>query len=324
MPRAHAQVIGRTLAKYGAGPPLKYFTGLNHAGPTVLDCGNDDQRARFLPPLARGDEIWCQLFSEPGAGSDLAGVATRARRERDAWIITGQKVWTSYARQSDYAILLARSDPDKPKHQGLTFFILDMRLPGIEVRPIRQITGMAEFNQVFLDEVVVLDSMRVGEVDNSTMLSERSGLGEQPGETADVAARLLARVAADPETEPAVLDQAVSLRLREIALNLVMARAAHDARAGAPGPEGSIGKVCRSELSQAVSELGVAAAGVNGLDWRSRDMGSPPAALLVTRAATVAGGSSEMQRNIIGERVLGLPKDPGVDPRTPWRDLRRS
>ena len=330
LPRARAQVVGRTLAKYGAGPPLKYFTGLNHAGPTVLDCGNDEQRARFLPPLARGDEIWCQLFSEPGAGSDLAGVATRARREGDDWIITGQKVWTSYARQSDFAILLARSDPAKPKHQGLTFFILDMRRPGLEIQPIRQITGMAEFNQVFLDEVVIPDAMRVGEIDNgwrvatSTMLSERSGLGNQPGETADVAAKLLARIAADPEAEPAVFDQAVMLRLREIALNLVMARAAYDARAGTPGPEGSIGKVCRSELSQAVSELGVAAAGVNGLDWKARDMGSPPAALLATRAATIAGGSSEMQRNIIGERVLGLPKDPGVDPRTPWRDLRRS
>jgi len=330
LPRARAQMIGRSLAKYGAGPPLKYFTGLNHAGPTVLDCGDDEQRARFLPPLARGDEIWCQLFSEPGAGSDLAGVATRARRDGCDWIITGQKVWTSYARQSDYAILLARSDPDKPKHQGLTFFIVDMRLPGIEIRPIKQITGMAEFNQVFLDDVVVPDALRVGEVDNgwrvatSTMLSERSGLGNQPGETADVAAKLLARVAADPEAEPAVLDQAVTLRLREIALNLVMARVAHDARAGTPGPEGAIGKVCRSELSQAVSELGVASAGVGGLDWRPRDMGSPAAGLLATRAATVAGGSSEMQRNIIGERVLGLPKDPGVDPRAPWRDLRRS
>jgi len=330
LPRARAQTIGRTLAKYGAGPPLKYFTGLNHAGPTVLDCGDEVQRVRFLPPLARGEEIWCQLFSEPGAGSDLAGVATRARREGDNWIITGQKVWTSYARQSDYAILLARSDPDKPKHQGLTFFILDMRLPGIEIRPIKQITGMAEFNQVFLDEVIVPDSFRVGGVDNgwrvatSTMLSERAGLGNQPGETADVAAKLLARVAADPESEPAILDQAVALRLREIALNLVMARVAHDARAGTPGPEGAIGKVCRSELSQAVSELGVAGAGLGGLDWKPRDMGSPAAALLVTRAATVAGGSSEMQRNIIGERVLGLPKDPGVDPRTPWRDLRRS
>jgi alkylation response protein AidB-like acyl-CoA dehydrogenase len=205
-----------------------------------------------------------------------------------------------------------------------------MRLPGIEIRPIRQITGFAEFNEVFLNEVVIEDAARLGDVDNgwrvasSTMLSERAGLGSQPVGVGNIAGSLLDRLLGDPDVEPVVIDRAMELRLRELALDLTMARAAFEMRNGRPGPEGAIGKVCRSELAQAVSELALGAAGLAGVDWQPRDVGTAASALLAARAATVAGGTSEMQRNVIGEKVLGLPKDPGIDPRLPWRQLRRS
>jgi alkylation response protein AidB-like acyl-CoA dehydrogenase len=323
--------VGDVLGRYDAGVPSKHFTAVSHAGPTVRVWGSDEMRDRLLPRIVDGTDVWCQMFSEPGAGSDLAGLATRARRDGDVWRVDGQKVWTSYARESQWAILVARADPDAPKHRGLVYFVLDMATPGIDIRPIRQITGDSEFNEVFLDDVQIPDEMRLGNpgdgwrVAVSTLMAERTGIGRRPSSSGGPATALLRRaIAAGWTDDSAVAQRLLGLVVRERAIDLVTARGAARSLAGESGPEGSITKLTRSELHQRVAELGQLLEGDAGVFWPADEMHPDAAAVLSSRLGTIAGGTSEILRNVLAERVLGLPKDGGVSAEVPWSQIRRS
>ena len=251
-------------ALYDAGAPSGYFRnpiGVGHAAPTIAAHGTEYQLNRFLRPMFASEEIWCQLFSEPGAGSDLAGLSTRARRDGDQWVISGQKVWTSLAHLSRWAMLLARSNPDVPKHKGLTYFIADMTAPGVTVRPLRQLTGDAEFNEVFLDDVVIPDEHRLGPVDEgwrvavTTLMNERAAMG---GTSPPRGAGLISEAvrlwhAAGTIRDDAIRDRLVSLWMRAEAQRLTNLRASQTQ--DEPGPEGSIGKLNSTETSMALYDL---------------------------------------------------------------------
>ncbi|ODR03855.1 acyl-CoA dehydrogenase [Mycobacterium sherrisii] len=318
--------------------------GLGMALPTIHAHGTEMQRARFLRPGFSGEHIWCQLFSEPTAGSDLAALATRAVPDGDDFVVTGQKVWTSLGHVADWGILLARTDPDVPKHKGLTFFLLDMKSPGVEVRPLRQLTGEAEFNEVFLTEVRIPGANVLGTVGKgwqvamTTLANERVALGGRPatrgsGPIGQAVATYQQAVAAG-RVDPVLTDRLASLWARAEAARLTNVRAA--AQVGrVPGPEGSIAKLQMAELNKAIYELCVDLSGSAGLlvdgyidkapDFASvHGGGDVRKAYLRSLANSIEGGTSEVLRNILGERVLGLPGEPRVDRDIPWKEVRRS
>jgi len=316
--------------------------GLGMAAPTILAYGTDEQQRRWLRELWTGREIWCQLFSEPGAGSDLAALATRAVRDGDGWVATGQKVWTSLAQVAKRGLLLARSDPDVPKHQGLSYFAVDMTAPGVEVRPLRQITGEAEFNEVFLTDVRIPDEDRIGpvgegwKVANATLMSERVNIGSsraaprEAGMIGPVAATWRAR----PELRtPGLHDRLLKLWTEAEVARLAGERMRQQLAAGRPGPEGSAAKVVFARLNQEISGFDVELSAGDGLrydDWSMRRpehstfFGRGPGyRYLRSRGNSIEGGTSEILRNIIAERVLGLPPEPRADKDIPWKDLPR-
>jgi alkylation response protein AidB-like acyl-CoA dehydrogenase len=293
-----------------------------------------------------GEDSWCQLFSEPGAGSDLAGLGCRAVRDGDEWIVTGQKVWNTLAHIADRGMLVTRTNPDAPKHKGLTYFALDMHAAGVEVRPLRQITGEAEFNEVYLTDVRVPDADRLGDVGEgwrvsmTTLSNERTSIGGGGGPPAKgtgaiaEAVRIWREVGAD--AHPALRDRLVQQWIRAEALRLTNIRAAQNRKAGSPGPEGSIAKLMFAQVNMDIYELCVdllGAAALTDYDYtmrRSEQLGliGPPGAarkmFLRSRANSIEGGTSEIQHNIIGERVLGLPGEPRTDKDLPWKDVPRS
>jgi len=322
--------------------------GLGMAAPTILAYGTDEQQKRWLRELWTGREIWCQLFSEPGAGSDLAALATRAVPEMGAgeagggWVVSGQKVWTSLAQLAKRALLLARSDPDVPKHQGLTYFSLDMTAPGVEVRPLRQITGEAEFNEVFLTDVRIPDQDRIGpvgegwKVANATLMSERVNIGasragpRESGMIGPVAATWRNR----PELRtPGLHDRLLRLWTEAEVARLAGERMRQQLAAGKPGPEGSAAKLVFARLNQEISGFDVELSAGDGLrydDWTMRRPEhsnfygrGPGYRYLRARGNSIEGGTSEILRNIIAERVLGLPPEPRADKDIPWKDLPR-
>ena len=328
----------------GAGGPNPFFLnpiGHGMAAATVLEHGSRELAQDLLRPLATTEHIWCQLFSEPGAGSDLAGLATSAVQDGDEWVVNGQKVWTSLAHRARYALLLARSDPDKPKHKGLTYFVLDMHAPGVETRPLRQMTGQAEFNEVYLSDVRIPDAHRLGAVGDgwrvamTTLMNERSAIGGTSsvrgnGAIAD-AVELWARY---PERRTPVLrDRLAALWTRAEAQRLTDERARRSASTGSPGPEGSIAKLVTAELNQAVYEFCMELLGPEATLYGSYEMretgrqgdyrGPVQQRFLRSRANTIEGGTSEVLRNILGERVLGLPGDLRADAGKPWKDVPR-
>jgi alkylation response protein AidB-like acyl-CoA dehydrogenase len=315
--------------------------GLNNAAAALFSHGTEVQRRRFLPPIVRNEEVWCQLFSEPGAGSDLASLATKAVRDGDDWIVTGQKVWSTWADVADFAILLARTDPDKPKHAGITYFALDMHQPGVEVRPLRQITGETEFNEVFLDGARVPDAHRIGEVNDgwrvsaSTLSSERQmvsgsgsgGMGRLGGSSAE---RLIEVATANGKwDDPVVRNKVMRLwaheRIRE--WTNVRVRAALSA-GQSPGAASSIGKVHQAILNQQIQDLMVDLVGTSAVAWEATD--DPDAlprevhGMLRSLANGTEGGTTDINKNILGERVLGLPREPDPWKGTPWKDIPRS
>ena len=292
-------------------------------GPTLLRFGADAQRTRYLRPLLRADEVWCQLFSEPIAGSDLANLATRAERDGDHYVVNGQKVWTSNAHLCDFAILLARTDLDAPKHRGISFFVVDLRTPGIEVRPLRQITGAAHFNEVFLTDVRIPAENVVGEVNagwgpaRTVLAHEASGIGGGNAAAAGCAALDRARPSDRGQRRSAAASAARPRLFREAIQGYLAARLQESVRAGgAPAIDGSVMKVLWAEARRERAEIGVALLGAGGAlqdEW--------PFALLEQFGGTIGGGTSEVHRNMIGERVLGLPAEPRVDRDVSYREL---
>jgi alkylation response protein AidB-like acyl-CoA dehydrogenase len=338
--------IDRRLYGAGArGPGARHFFGLTMAGPTIVTNGSDEVRDRLLRRTFTGEDAWCQLFSEPGAGSDLAGLATRAVRDGDEWVVNGQKVWNTLAHVADRGMLIARTDPEAPKHKGLTYFALDMHAPGVEVRPLRQMTGEAEFNEVYMADVRVPDADRIGDVGEgwrvsmTTLANERTTIGggggippRGSGAIAE-AVRIWKDEAAD--RSPARRDRLVQLWIEAETLRLTNIRAGQNRKAGNPGPEGSIAKLKFAEVNMAIYELCVdllGAEGMVGFDYemhRGEGLGlTGPAGtsrrmFLRARANSIEGGTSEIQRNIMGERVLGLPGEPRVDKDLPWSQVPR-
>ncbi|MGW6498870.1 acyl-CoA dehydrogenase family protein [Nonomuraea angiospora] len=313
--------------------------GLGMAAPTILAFGTEEQKRRFLRPLWTGEEIWCQLFSEPGAGSDLATLATRAVKDGDEWVVDGQKVWTSGAHHSRWAILVTRTDPDVPKHRGMTYFICDMHAPGVEVRPLRQITGEAEFNEVFLTGVRLPDDLRLGEVGDgwrvaqTTLMNERVAIGGAPVRRGGGMVGVVADSwRAHPELRTHDLHQRLlSLWVESEVTRLSGVRLREQLAAGQPGPEGSGMKLSFAKLNQALSGFEVEFGRDLGYDdWtfrRSEDVDfygrGPGYRYLRAKGNSIEGGTSEILRNIISERVLGLPSEPRVDKDVPWKDLPR-
>ena len=343
----HQVTVDRALREAKApGPSTEHFFGLTMAGPTVVSHGDDALRDRLLRPMFTGEDSWCQLFSEPGAGSDLAGLSCRAVRDGDEWIITGQKVWNTLAHLADRGMLVARTDPDARKHKGMTYFALDMHAPGVEVRPLRQITGEAEFNEVYMTEVRVPDADRIGDVGEgwrvamTTLSNERTtigGGGGPPGKGTGAIAEAVRIWKEEPiERTPALKDRLMRLWIEAEALRLTNIRAGQNRKAGNPGPEGSIAKLKFATVNMDIYELCVDLLGAQALvdfDYtmrRSEQLGltGPPGSsrkmFLRARANSIEGGTSEIQRNIIGERVLGLPGEPRNDKDVPWKDVPRS
>jgi alkylation response protein AidB-like acyl-CoA dehydrogenase len=321
--------------------------GIGMGAPTVLAYGSDAMKRRHLRPIFTGEEIWCQLFSEPGAGSDVAGLATRALRDGGDWIVNGQKVWTSLAHVSRFGMLLARTDPDLPKHDGLTYFVLDMQLPGVLVKPLHQITGEAEFNEVFLDSVRIPDAMRLGRegegwnVAITTLMNERVAIGSSsarrtPGDVLLDLWRERRGDPADPRTA-VQRDRVTRLWIESRLLQLTNERARAAMSKGTPGPEGSVGKLLSAELNQKVYEACVDLLGADGLAYepgfelRRPERGAPRPLVeelkhtfLRSRANSIEGGTSEIMRNILAERVLGLPADLRADKGRPWSEVPRN
>jgi alkylation response protein AidB-like acyl-CoA dehydrogenase len=344
LPRALQGVVDAELAAARAptNQPERIGIGLGMAAPTILAFGTDEQKARWLRPLWTGEEVWCQLFSEPGAGSDLAGLATRAVRDgAEQWVVTGQKVWTSMAHEARWGLLLARTDPDVPKHAGLSYFGCDMTADGVEVRPLRQLTGEAEFNEVFLTEVGIPDGDRIGPVGDGwrvaqgTLMNERVSIG---GATVPREGGMIGSAAAAwrEHTElrtPGLHDRMLRLWADAEVARLASGRLRQQLAVGQPGPEGSAAKLVFARLNQEIAAFEVELAGADGLrydDWTMRR----PASVsfygrdagyryLRARGNSIEGGTSEILRNIIAERVLGLPAEPRTDTRVPWKDLPR-
>jgi len=315
--------------------------GLNNVAAALFSHGSEEQRLRFLPPIVRNEEKWCQLFSEPGAGSDLASLATRAVRDGDEWVISGQKVWTTWADEADFAILLARTDPEEPKHKGITYFLLDMHQPGVEVRPLRQITGDAEFNEVFLDGARVPDAHRVGDVNDgwrvsaSTLSSERQmvsgsgsgGMGRLGGSSTE---RLITLAQECGRwDDPVVRHKVMRLWAQEQIRGWTNARVRAALSAGqSPGAASSIGKVHQATLNQQIQDLMVDLLGTAAVAWPATDdedaLPREVQGMMRSLANSTEGGTTDINKNILGERVLGLPKEPDPWKGKPWKDIPRS
>ena len=330
-----------------AADPTSFFQAL--AGPTIVTHGSDEQKQRFLRPMFTGEERWCQLFSEPGAGSDFAGLATRAVRDGDEWIVNGQKVWNTLAHLADWGMLVTRTDPESPKHRGMTYFAVDMRAPGVEVRPLRQITGEAEFNEVYLTDARIPDDQRIGaegegwRVALTTLMNERTAIGSggagssKPvrGGPANDAVRIWSGLDASERTETRKA-RLMEMWVRGEVARLTNLRAAEALRSGNPGPEGSVAKLEFANLNKELYDFCIdllGAAGMVDYDYTFRRpteldatgaSKSPQYAFLRVRANSIEGGTSEILKNIIGEQVLGLPGEPRVDKDLPWIQVPRS
>jgi alkylation response protein AidB-like acyl-CoA dehydrogenase len=362
LPVAFAEVVANTLAELGV-PGAPESVGMHLAVPTLLEHGSDDLNKRLLRSTATGEIVWCQLFSEPAAGSDLAGLITRAERDGDEWTVSGQKVWNTGAAQADFGLLLARTDWDVPKHQGLTYFILPMRQSSVEVRPLRQMNGHASFNEVFLDEARLPVSNVVGGVGNgwrvalTTLAHERrlassprnragpgptgrawrEALAEQRAATephkwypqrAGRVDLLIERAVATGTTANPVVRQEIAKVLSAASAAKWTARRAAAARTlgRPPGPEGSLGKLATSNIARAASHAHSLMAGASGmLAGSDAPLGGTITEIFVSvPGQSIAGGTDEIQHNIIAERILGLPKEPSSDLAVPFRQVSRN
>ncbi|MEU0462516.1 acyl-CoA dehydrogenase family protein [Amycolatopsis sp. NPDC006131] len=330
---AEQQVFDQESARYDL-PNSVFRIGMGMCGPTILDLGTPEQKARYIPPLLRGDEIWCQLFSEPGAGSDVASLQTRAVRDGDQWVINGQKVWTTVAHLADFGALLARTDPDVPKHQGLTMFLIDMHAPAVTVRPLKDMTGRAPFNEVYFENLrlpadAVLGQVGQGWLAAVTMLGhERVSIGGFVRKRHDPLAHAnLAETARryGRDADPVVRAELAKLYAAERALALFNVRLRQEAEAGSPpGARGSVAKLAGAQLQQQAVAVAGLIAGPRATAWEPGDPAGEELALAInqTPSSSIAGGTDQIQRTIIGDRILGLPREPVVDRDVPFRELR--
>ncbi len=310
-----------------------FTIGLGMCLPTICTWGTPEQRDRYAPAALKADELWCQLFSEPAGGSDLGALRTRAVKDGDDWVINGQKIWTSGAHYCDWGIIVTRTNPDVPKHEGLTFFFLDMRTPGVEIRPIKQMSGSSHFNEVYFNDVRIPDSQRLGPVGAgwrvaiTTLMNERYAAGENPGP--DFEELLEVARAVELEDGPAIDNPAVKERLAEFyvrsqGLRFTKFRAMTSlSRGQTPGPESSIGKLVSASKLQDIAAYGLDLLGASGAEMGPQMplQGLFEEALLYAPAMRIAGGTDEILRNIIAERVLGLPADMRADKGMPFRDV---
>jgi 3-oxochol-4-en-24-oyl-CoA dehydrogenase len=328
-------VVDEELRAAGVKRPVNPI-GVGWAGPTLIHAGTPEQQQRYLPRLLSGEDVWCQLFSEPEAGSDLAALGTRAVRDGDEWVVNGQKIWTSLAQFSRYGILIARTDPDVAKHQGITYFVCPMDAPGIEIRPIIEMTGGHTFNEVFLADVRLPADAVVGEVHRGwelakvTLGNERVslssggalwGMGPTGRDLLDLVRR------AGGVADPVLRQRIARLHTTEEILRLIRLRTVSAAvRGEAPGPEASIRKVIADEHGQEIMALAKDLAGAAGMTSEAGPLGTEPAAwhhgFLFAPALTVGGGTGDVQRNILAERVLGLPHDVDVEAGRTWAEAR--
>jgi alkylation response protein AidB-like acyl-CoA dehydrogenase len=338
------RTINIRLKEAGAPPtdPAQFFMYL--AGPTIVTHADDEVKQRFLRPMFTGEEKWCQLFSEPGAGSDFAGLGTKALKDGDEWVVNGQKVWNTLAHIADWGMLVTRTDPNVRKHRGMTYFALDMKAEGVDVRPLRQITGEAEFNEVYMTDVRIPDAHRIGAEGEgwraalTTLMNERTAIGGSGSGggllTGGGAIGKLIEIYHENGIDSAVeRDEVTQLWIRAEVLRLTNMRAAQMSRVGNPGPEGSVGKAMMAFVNQDIWEKAVDLQGMAGqLDYdytfrrpETTNMVGDSAgyAFLRARANTIEGGTSEIMKNILGEQVLGLPGEPRVDKDVPWIDVPR-
>ena len=320
-----AAIVAQELSRFEVPDLYPFMVGLALVGPTLLAHGTPEQQARWLPAIATGAEIWCQLFSEPDAGSDLAALATRAVRDGDVWRATGQKVWSSRAHYSRRGLLLARTDPSVPKHAGITAFALDMTAPGVEVRPLRQMNGDTHFNEVFMTDAPVADADRIGEVGDgwrvaiTTLMHERGALGPGGGPGRR---ELMDLVRGAGHADDALVRQRAAAVVSELEVGRLTNLRAREARRSGrpPGPEGSGAKLRGAAAIKSLADLALDVEGLSGLvgedEWLTLFLTAP--------SISIRGGTDEIQRNIIGERVLGLPPEPRPDKGVPFIDVPRS
>ncbi|MEI6571299.1 MAG: acyl-CoA dehydrogenase family protein [Actinomycetes bacterium] len=344
-----AKAVNDVLNHYKVARPYNII-GIGMGGPTLMAWGSEEMKHRLLKPMACNQEIWCQLFSEPGAGSDVAGLATRAVRDGDEWVVNGQKVWTTLAHVARWGMLVARTDPDAPKHAGLTYFVVDMEQEGVDVRPLVQITGDAEFNEVFFNDARVQDSWRLGREGDgwkaaiTTLMNERvslSGAGSVGGDAVGGSpiAKLIERHKG--VTNPLVRQSIAQLYIESTLIRISNQRAAGKRKSGSEaGPEGSITKLQQAEFNKRLQNVALDLEGPSAIAWEGKNLsrveriGRVGAAadddsaiasgFLRAQANTIEGGTSDIMRNILGERVLGLPKEPDPSRSIPWKDVPRS
>jgi alkylation response protein AidB-like acyl-CoA dehydrogenase len=341
-PKLQKVVNERVFAAGAPNPMHRNPIGHGMCGPTVAVWGSDDQKRRYLRPLFTGEEIWCQLFSEPGSGSDFAGLSATGVRDGDEWIVNGQKVWTTLAHLSKWGLLVVRTDPQAVKHAGLTAFVVDMQDPTVEIRPLRQITGEAEFNEVFFSDTRIAHSEMLGgpgdgwRVSLTTLMNERVSIGGSiPAKGSGTIAALTQawnRVPAERK-DPVARDQVMKIWTRAEVLRLTNIRANQMRKMGDPGPEGSIAKMASADLNKDIYAEVMNLLGAEGLLYGSYEMVRPETAMgadtlqkafLRSRANSIEGGTTEVMKNILGERVLGLPGDVRVDRDVPWSEVPRS
>ena len=341
-PKLQKTINERVFAAGAPNPMFRNPIGHGMCGPTVHVWGSAEQKQRYLRPLFTGEEIWCQLFSEPGSGSDFAGLSSRGVRDGDEWIVNGQKVWTTLAHLSRWGLLVVRTDTDAVKHAGLTAFVVDMHAPGVEVRPLRQMTGEAEFNEVYFTDARIPHGEMLGapgdgwRVSLTTLMNERVSIGGViPQKGSGTISHLMKAWAEAPEwrKDPVTRDRVLQLWTRAELLRLTNIRANQNRKMGDPGPEGSIAKMASANLNKAIYECVMDLLGADGLLYRDYSMVRPESAMefaypqkafLRSRANSIEGGTTEVMLNILGERVLGLPGDVRVDRDVPWSQVPRN
>jgi alkylation response protein AidB-like acyl-CoA dehydrogenase len=330
---------------FGAGAPVPYARnpiGHGMCAPTLVAHGSDEQTRRYLRPLFSGEEIWCQMFSEPGAGSDVAGLSTRAVLDGEEWIVSGQKVWTTLAHVARYGIVLVRTDPEQVKHKGMTMFVVDMHSPGVEVRPLVQATGEAEFNEVYMTDVRIPDRERLGDVGEgwgvslTTLMNERVSIGGQvnPRGSGVIAVAVREWKRNKQRHDAVARDNLLRLWIDAEVNRLTNMRASQARRKGTPGPEGSVGKLAMAGLNQRIMSFVMDLMGPEALLYPSgytferprsaMDLSNPQKAFLRVQANSIEGGTTNIMKNILGERVLGLPGEPRADKALPWSQVPRS